>query len=181
MGAHLTKRLILATGTVIELETVQHFTQLSPHPCTAPAYRRVVARRTGRPFSCYSCGRPYSVLRTAVVGGQTRKNRRARPCASTNHIICVKEFHTAGREVRRTKPAGDWTRAHTLVRATHSATTRPLVKWVVLSGMHTCGWCSEAPPVNVLHSGVNPAHAFSQQECHTLTHHIHTHAQLSAL
>eukprot|EP00966_Prymnesium_polylepis_P072877 1692525-Prymnesium_polylepis.1 len=48
MGAHLTKRLILATGTVIELETVQHFTQLSPHPCTAPAYRRVVARLDDR-------------------------------------------------------------------------------------------------------------------------------------
>eukprot|EP00966_Prymnesium_polylepis_P268879 6211605-Prymnesium_polylepis.1 len=27
--------------------------------------------------------------------------------------------------------------------------------------MQTCGWCSEAPRVNVLHSGVNPAHAFS--------------------
>eukprot|EP00966_Prymnesium_polylepis_P110729 2561444-Prymnesium_polylepis.1 len=28
--------------------------------------------------------------------------------------------------------------------------------------MHTCGRCSEAPPVNVLHSGVNPSHAVSQ-------------------
>eukprot|EP00966_Prymnesium_polylepis_P057703 1336118-Prymnesium_polylepis.1 len=27
--------------------------------------------------------------------------------------------------------------------------------------MHTCGWRSEAPPVNVLHSGVDPVHAFS--------------------